>query len=148
MFFKSQKKKNRKNWLGAKRVSDIPTPSARSQRPALCASPCCRARAVNGAADHGRLITRFSRSKYPPDPTFSLTTVPRYLDYDGARGLVRGALSFAQGKIIKFVRSFTERSTRRSARRISGCEWRIYYKPERRVTETRICDFQNTLVSV
>ncbi|KAK2866934.1 hypothetical protein Q8A67_025051 [Cirrhinus molitorella] len=90
-------RKTQQNWLGAKRASDIPTRSARPQRPALCASPCSRARAVNGAADHGRVITHFFRSKYPSEPTFSLTTVPRYLDYNGAHGFVRRALSFAEG---------------------------------------------------
>jgi len=39
-----------------------------------------RARAVTGAAEHGRVISHFSRAKYPSEPTLSLTTVPRYLD--------------------------------------------------------------------
>lgn len=134
----SNENQNKTGWE-QKRVSDIPTRSARPQRPALCASPFSRARAVNGAADHGRVITHFSPTKYPSEPTFSLTTVPRYLDYDGAHGFVRRALSFAEGKSRKFVRSFTERSTRRSARRISSSEWRIFRRETR---ETRDGDAQ------
>lgn len=125
MFFKSQKKKNTAKLAGSKARFRHSNTKCASTAPCPLRVPVQQARAVNGAAVRERVITRFSRTKYPPEPTFSLTTVPRYLDYDGARGFVRRALSFAQGKSRKFVRSFTERSTRRSARRISECEWRI-----------------------